>query len=297
MNWDPTQQVNPDQPTQQSGQTPSDYGSGSGAQYPSSGYGNPQDQYMEAPPPPPPPPMGNPYDPYGNPQGGFGMGQPGFVGYGGAAPATPLPLSQAIQELPSQWWKVLTKPSADTFAQEAGKAEWGVIAVVLAGYAIISGLLGYLRLQLFPLTTTASSSGVDLSGLQTALALFSGLGALIAVPISFFIGQGIYFGLAKAFGGQGSFTAQSYSTLLFQIPLGLASLLLAFIPVLGGLIGAAAGIYEIVLSVFMLMGVHRLSGGKATAVVLIPVGAVVLLLCIGIILLIAISAAAIRSTQ
>ncbi len=36
------------------------------------------------------------------------------------------------------------------------------------------------------------------------------------------------------------------------------------------------------LAVFAIMGVHRLSGGKASAVVLIPVGVLILLACCAI---------------
>src|SRR5690348_14006544 len=52
----------------------------------------------------------------------------------GAAPqAIPLPLREAIKQLPRQYWKVLTRPGAATFAEEMGKAEWGIIWAQLLG--------------------------------------------------------------------------------------------------------------------------------------------------------------------
>ena len=75
--------------------------------------------------------------------------------------------------------------------------------------------------------------------------------------------------------------------LLFQVPLGIVVGLLGLIPVLGSFIGAAAGIYEIVLSVFAVMGAHGLSGGKATAVVLIPAAVALLLVCAVIFIVVA----------
>jgi hypothetical protein len=114
------------------------------------------------------------------------------------------------------------------------------------------------------------------TGSSLALSFVS---TLVGTFIGFFIGQGITYGLAKAFGGQGTFTTQAYTFLLFQVPLGIVVGLLGLIPVLGSFIGAAVGIYEIVLSVFAVMGAHRLNGGKATAVVLIPAAVVVLLVC------------------
>ena len=43
------------------------------------------------------------------------------------------------------------------------------------------------------------------------------------------------------------------------------------------LFGLALGIYQIVLQIFTIMATHRLSGGKATAVVLLPYAAFVVL--------------------
>ena len=43
------------------------------------------------------------------------------------------------------------------------------------------------------------------------------------------------------------------------------------------IIALALLVYEIVLQIFAIMAVHRLSGGKSTAVVLIPLGVLVLL--------------------
>jgi hypothetical protein len=51
-------------------------------------------------------------------------------------------------------------------------------------------------------------------------------------------------------------------------------------PFLGRLFPLGTGIWEVVLSIRMIKEVHRLSGGKATAVVLIPVAAIVVLLVI-----------------
>ncbi len=45
----------------------------------------------------------------------------------------PLPLGQAIRELPGQYLKVLTRPSVKTFAGEKGKAGWGIILCLPKG--------------------------------------------------------------------------------------------------------------------------------------------------------------------
>ena len=217
---------------------------------------------------------------------------------GPAPQAQPLPLREAIRHLPRQYWKVLTKPGPATFAEEMGKADWGIIWVQVLGYAAITSilaLLAWLVLIAFEWflfsSLAASSSGSGsvpfasfllLPGIVVGVCIFFGVFILTIGGI--FFNQGITYLLAKAFGGQGSFTTQVYTALLYQVPIGLITGILALIPYLGSLVGSAAGIYGLVLQVFSLMPVHRLSGGKATAVVLIPV-AVGFLLAIGLYIL------------
>lgn len=283
MSTDPTQQSGGEQPYYEYGPqgNPQDpYGS----QY-SQPLGNPQDPYS------PPPPPDYAYASYG-------------YGYGQGQQATPLPLGEAIGQLPGQYWKVLSKPGAATFAEEAGKAEWGIILIQLFGVAIIGAILGTIssamnrtNMQSLMNQLNANNPNAATTPAATLSPAASFFISLAITLVFFFVAQGIYFGLAKAFGGQGSFTAQTYSALLYQTPIGILSSLLGLIPFLGGLASIALGIYGIVLAVFMVMGVHRLSGGKASAVILIPLGVVVLLTCILAIAAFALLAAAIRSAQ
>lgn len=285
MSTDPTQQSGGEQPYYEYGPQ-----------------GNPQDpygsQYSQ--------PLGNPQDPYSPPPPDYAYAAYGY-GYGQGQQASPLPLGEAIGQLPGQYWKVLSKPGAATFAEEAGKAEWGIILIQLFALAIIGAILSTIQRATSAASTAAllnqlnANSGTSTTTTQTtALTLSPAANFFISLAITlvfFFVAQGIYFGLAKAFGGQGSFTAQAYSALLYQTPIGILSSLLALIPILGGLASIALGIYGIVLAVFMIQGVHRLSGGKASAVILIPLGVVVLLVCILAIAAFALLAAAIRSSQ
>jgi hypothetical protein len=61
--------------------------------------------------------------------------------------------------------------------------------------------------------------------------------------------------------------------------LGVLSGILGLVPYFG-LISFAVFIYGIVLQVFALMAVHRLSGGKATAVVFLPAAIITLLVIV-----------------
>ena len=284
-------------------------------QDPNSGYGNPpygmppqgpygQPQGPYGPPPQGPygqpqtpygaPPYGQPQSPYGYPpQGPYGAPPYQQPGYGYAAPpAAPLPLDEAIRQLPQQYIKVLTKPSAATFAEEMGKAAWNIVWVQLLALAIISAVLGYFaRLIGSSFIPTTMGSTTMSPAMQQVAAISSSFGQIIGVPLGFFIGVGILYLIAKAFGGQGTFLAQGYTYLLFEVPLGIITAVLGLIPILGALVAIAVGIYALVLEIFSIMAVHRLSGGKATLVVFIPVIVVFVLACIAVFIIIAVVAA------
>jgi len=249
------------------------------SQDPYTDYGNqPQKPYQ----------YGTPQNPYEAPQGpyatpapyGYGQQQQGY-GYPPPQP-TPLPLDQAIKQLPSQYLKVLTKPSAYTFAQEMNKARWDIVWAQLIGYAVIAAILSYISTltvpNLFNLTGTITLDSVIIQAIRWGLTL----GLIPLTIIGFFIGTGISYLIAKAFGGRGTFLAQGYTRLLFEVPLGILIGLVSLVPFLGGFAAFGAGIYTIVLNIFSIMAVHRLSGGKATAVVLIPVAVAILLVLISI---------------
>jgi hypothetical protein len=291
-------------------------------QPPNSGYGNPPYGQPQSPygQPQQQGPYGPPQGPYGQPQQGpYGQPQPPYVqpqppygapyqepGYGYPPPqAAPLPLGEAIRQLPNQYIRVLTKPSAATFAEEQGKAAWNIVWIQLIIYAVILAALGYIG-SLIGLsfgafsslmnTGSLSSSGVNPGTLQAASASGS-FGEIILVPLGFFIVVGVYYLLAKAFGGQGTFLAQGYSFLLYQVPIGILSGVIGLIPILGGIVAFALYIYGIVLNVFLIMATHRLSGGKATAVVLIPIAVIAVLFCVLGVIFFALIAAALKQTH
>ena len=239
------------------------------------------------------PPAGNSYAPYHDPQ--YLYGAPPAPYYG--TPLKPLPLVDAIAQLPLQYWKILRKPGPRAFAEDAGKAKWNILLVQLIGYTIINALLGWLRLTLYPLTAqavpTTTANGVDVTQIVSAelaiLTFIMGLGLFILVPLGFFIYQGIAFGLARAFRGQGSFLTQSYALALIYVPIGMLDIALAYLGLSSALLGLFTGlfslaleVYGIVLTVFAMMGAHRLSGGKASAVALLPFLGILLFACCGL---------------
>jgi hypothetical protein len=271
--YDPTQN-----PGQVQGQVPSE----------PNPYGQPA-EYIPQPENPYGQPAEYPQNPYGQPAGYMQPPQNPYeqsAGYGFAPPqAMPRPLGQAIQELPRQYLKVLTKPSAQAFAEEQGKADWGIIWVQLLFIGLIGTIIGIIHTALGMATMALPNSGMSATPFSTVYSLTTNapsVASLVSVIAGFFIVVGIQYLLAKAFKGNGDFKQQGYSYLLFYVPLTLVSYVLGLVPILGLVAGFALGIYQIVLNVFSIMAAHRLSGGKATAVVLIPLAVVVLLaiLCV-----------------
>src|SRR5690242_16577944 len=245
--------------------------------------------------PPPQDPNQNPYGmpPVPNPYGAPPYGTAPGYGYN-VPPVGPLPLGEALRQLPQQYVRVLTKPSPFTFAQEMGKASWDIVWVQLLIEAVLSALIGYLGVLITPnrFSSLGTPGAPPLDpGVTQAFNLGSTFGSIILVPLGFFFIMGIFYLLAKAFGGTGTFLAQCYTLLLIGVPVGIISGLALLVPALGLLIVFALGVYQIVLEIFAMMAVHRLSGGKATAVVLIPIAAIVLLVICGIVVLIAVIAA------
>ncbi len=273
---------------------------------------------------PVPQPPYNPAMGYAPPQQPYGAGS--NYGHGGIAPdyygnrygdtllppppATPLPLAEALRQLPGQYWRAISRPAGATFANEMGKAGWGIIWVQIVFYTLFITLLNIISRLIqaqrpVPATNTSSLSPATIQALQNFTNFIVAITPyieLLYIPLSIFIGTGILFLLAKAFGGVGRFVQQLYCTLLFIVPLGLIvsilSLLLSLLPVGGSLLVilfALANIsYEGVLMGFMLMPVHRISGGRAAGSVLILYGIAFLIVCVFAFILAIIFAASIQ---
>ena len=263
----------------------------------------PQAPYHEQMPPQNPYSTPQPYA-YGNPFTGY-TPPPGAGGpTGNDAPLRPLPLAEAIKQLLQQYWRVLSHPSPATFAAETSKAAWNIVLVQIIGYAILGSIISTIFVQVLytkiffslfnsisTLPTTGTLPPTSFLHLYQSFLLSTSFSNVVAIPIYFFVGVLIQYGLAKLFKGQGSYLVQCYASLLYQIPVGLIMLILlllavlfpvpAFFVLLGlvMLIGFALGIYSIVLNIFAIMSVHRLRGGQASAVVLIPYGVYFLVVC------------------
>ena len=171
-------------------------------------------------------------------------------------------LSSELSQLPQRYFNALVKPSVATYTADKGNASWSLVWIQLLAWAVLDAMLGLLVNFIYPPATGTTFSRL--------FSLATSIGLIGVVPLLFFSLMGIVYLLAKAFGGQGTFLEQCNSSLYIQAPLGIFSKLLALIPVVGRILNSVLSLYGIVLQVFVIMAVHRLSRGKAIATILIP---------------------------
>jgi Yip1 domain len=171
-------------------------------------------------------------------------------------------LSRALSQLPQHYLNALAKPSVATYTADKGNASWSLVWIQLLVWAVLDAMLGLLVNFIYPPVTGTTFSRL--------FSLTTSIGLIGIVPLLFFLLMGIVYLLAKVFGGQGTFLEQCNSSLYIQAPLGIFSKLLALIPVVGRILNSVLSLYGIVLQVFVIIAVHRLSRGKAIATILIP---------------------------
>lgn len=182
----------------------------------------------------------------------------------GSISTMPLPLGQAIRELPGQYFKVLTRPSVKTFAEEKGKAGWGIIWVQFIGLGVIDAIISVVAILISPASigSIPNSGGLSPATLQTVAIITAVALQLVLTPVSFLFAGGILYLISRVFGGKGRFVEQIYVTLLFGVPLVILSALLSLIPGIGSWLLYVPHIYSLVLIVLALIAVHRRSEGN-----------------------------------
>ena len=204
-------------------------------------------------------------------EGQPGQGYPGNQGYPGSQwnpnsmgyPPPPVgtygppprPGGFDFQDLYQRWQTVIRQPSVRSFDIQQPAANWTTLLISLVGLGVLQMITGMLGSVFY-------HSG-DKFG--------ANVGSIISVPIGFLIGAGILWILAKLFGGTGQYLTHAFLLSLFYVPLTAAADVLGLIPLLGGLIALAIGLYSIYLAILATASAHRLDTGRATWVVLIPV--------------------------
>jgi hypothetical protein len=114
--------------------------------------------------------------------------------------------------------------------------------------------------------------------------------AIVLTIVGFFIGYSVTHLLAKLFGGTATGTQFFRAGANIMLPSFVASMIsnvVGFVPILGSLVSIALGIWGVVVLVNVLMEVHKLSVGKAVAVVLIPIAIIFIIVMVFVFLMIA----------
>ncbi|MBV9259403.1 MAG: YIP1 family protein [Ktedonobacteraceae bacterium] len=183
----------------------------------------------------------------------------------GSQTTMPRSTGQAVRELPGQYFKVLTRPSVATFAEEKGKASWRINWLQFIGLGLIGAVLQSIGLLISPpnFSNMAGTAGISHTTLLTITIVFLAIFELILTPVSFLAAGGILFLIAKAFGGNGIYREQIYTMLLFGVPLVIVSYLLSLIPGPGAWLLYLPHIYSLVLLILSLRAVHQFGRGKA----------------------------------
>lgn len=186
----------------------------------------------------------------------------------------PLPLSEALWQLPYQYIKVLCRPSVQTFRKEMSKASWEIVVIQLCVLVIITLTLSYLG-HVIPSSALHTTSAFRMGSFKPFAFLPSPYNGVTFILGSFVIGLSTAYLFSKLWRGQGSFLAHMYSLLLCTIPLVTISGALLLIPATGPFVLLLSGlvfllfVYRTVLHIFIVMSVHNLNSTKATFIVLI----------------------------
>ncbi len=234
-----------------------------------------QNETPSNPPPPgayPPPPLTPGMGAYPPPPPGPGAYSPGPGAY---PPPSPRPPATGfdIQALLQRYITVLRNPGVATFSAEAPYADWTAIWIGLVALAIVRAIFGYITgLEYHVVGAPSPSVGSVIS-------------TLITTFITFFIVAGVAHLLSRLFfSSTASFLPYAYVLSLFLVPLGIIQSVVGIIPILGGLIGLAAGIYSLILWYFATIAVQRVSEGQAIGVIVLTIVVIVIVaIIIGVI--------------
>jgi hypothetical protein len=182
------------------------------------------------------------------------------------------------------WMGALTNPNEAYYREQlkAVNLTQGAVGVIIA--ALIAAILGGIGTffggaamteMLAPLLQEAGMSPAEinmfLASAQQPTFIGTFFGTLIGSVIGFFIGTGIYWIIAKLFGGDGSYEDQTYLMSTFTAPLMIINGVLSLIPVLGSFVVLLISIYQLVLTFFAIKTSHGMTSGRATMVVLTPI--------------------------
>lgn len=204
----------------------------------------------------------------------------------------------SLKETFRLWTRVVTSPGEGIFIEEEKHENaslgtailWIVIAaVIIALFAIIGvfiqkalGAPSSLALYLKFVGVAPDRISQILANIERGVttSILSGIvRSLLLFPLVFLITSGIYWLIARAFGGRGSFGLQSYMMASYFAPLMIVNAVLALFPLIGAFLGLLVSLYVVVLNYFAIKVAHKLEPNKALLTILLPYILAALFLC------------------
>ena len=258
----------------------------------SGGYTPPPSAGGYTPPPSggytPPPPPGGGYSPPPPPPGP-GPGGPNIAGMDQAG----------LQNLAQSYLNAVTKPNVSTYEAEMRNGTWVKILIGVAAVAVVRFIVALLGVgtasaSLGPLRDQLRAQGInfDPGAFTGGVGVGAAISSLFFTFISFFVGAGVLFLMAKIFGGQGSdFMTHAYLLSLIYVPVQIASSILNIIPFIG-LLTIVLYIYQLYSQGLSMQASQRLNTSRAMLAAFLPTVIGFVLLCLGLLLCAGLIAAA-----
>lgn len=178
-----------------------------------------------------------------------------------AAPMPP-PVPAGLRNIWRKWLRVTTRPRVASFAAELPTANWPDIVASVLGLCVLTALIRVILGRESARTIWIppwSDSGphLVLSG------LLAGAYDVAYSALGFVILSGLLFGIARLFGGKGTFLELAYMLALVEVPLGIVASLLWLVPLLYNILMWPQFIYELVLTTLAFAASQRFSFGEA----------------------------------
>ncbi|GHO59438.1 YIP1 family protein [Ktedonobacter robiniae] len=185
-----------------------------------------------------------------------------------------------FRSLPQRYLHIIIRPSVRRFEEEKYAASWGSTFLQLITLGVICALLQGLAFWIDPSTLVGMTGGVQLGVLMLA----STIGIVIITPLSFLFSAGVIYLFARLLRGKGAYLEQLYTMTLFGVPMVILSYLLLLLPATSSWLSYLPHVYTLVLMILALRAVHNFLTGRAIITMLLPVGALLLLIVIGAVL-------------
>jgi hypothetical protein len=178
------------------------------------------------------------------------------------------------------WLNALTKPNVTTFEAEIPRANWTTTLIGVAVVAVVSAIMalitaGATAAMMNQMRPFFDQQNIPFRPEDYAWAYGGGttgvIGALFGTFISFFLGAGLLWLLARMLGGTGSdFMTHSYLLSLSYTPTRVIGAVLNIIPGIGWIFALLLSLYQLYLAGLAMQASQRMQPGRAQMAAFLP---------------------------